>query len=40
VEEIEDEAVEAVSEFGVVAEAFVAHEGVGTVDLMPSEVDA
>src|ERR1700722_12071679 len=37
VEEVEDEAVETVSELGVVAEAFVAHEGVGAVDLAPAE---
>ena len=35
-EEVEDEAVEAVGEFGVVADAFVAHEGVGSVDLVPA----
>ena len=39
-EEIEDEAVEAVGEFGVVADAFVAHEGVGSVDLVPGEASA
>jgi hypothetical protein len=40
VEEVEDEAVEAVGEFGIVAEAFVAHEGVGPVDLVPAEAGA
>jgi hypothetical protein len=40
VEEVEDEAVEAVGEFGVVADAFVAHEGVGAVDLVPAEARA
>jgi hypothetical protein len=38
VEEVEDEAVEGVGEFGVVAEALVAHEGVGSVDLVPAEL--
>ena len=36
VEEIEDQAVQTVGEFGVVAQAFVAHEGVGAVDLVPA----
>jgi hypothetical protein len=40
VEEVEDEAVEAVGEFGIVAEAFVAHESVGSVDLVPAEAGA
>lgn len=37
-EEVKDEAVEAVGEFGVVAYALVAHEGVGSVDLVPAEL--
>jgi hypothetical protein len=37
-EEIEDQAVEGVGEFGVIADAFVAHEGVGSVDLVPAEL--
>ena len=37
-EEIEDESVETVGEFGVVADAFVAHEGMGSVDLVPAEL--
>ena len=36
VKEVEDEAVEGVGKFGVVADAFVAHEGVGSVDLVPA----
>ena len=40
VEEIEDEAVEAVGEFWVVANAFVTHEGVSAVDLVPGEAGA
>ena len=39
-EEIEDQTVETVGEFGVVAKAFVAHEGVGAVDLLPGETGA
>ena len=35
-EEIEDETVERVGEFGVVAQAFVAHEGVCSVDFVPA----
>jgi len=38
VEEIEDKAVEGIGKFGVVTEAFVAHEGVGSVDLVPAEL--
>jgi len=37
-EEVEDEAVEGVGEFRVVADSFVAHEGVGSVDLVPTEL--
>jgi hypothetical protein len=37
VKEVEYETVEAVGEFGVVADAFVAHEGMGAVDLVPGE---
>ncbi len=40
VEEVEYEAVEAEGEFWVVADAFVAHEGVGAVDLVPGEACA
>jgi hypothetical protein len=37
VEEIEDQAVQTVSKFRVVAQAFVAHEGVCAVDVVPGE---
>jgi len=40
VEEVEDKAVEVVGEFGVVADAFVAHEGVSSVDLVPADLFA
>jgi len=36
VEEIEGDAVELEGEFGVVAMAFIAHEGVDAVDLVPA----
>ena len=39
-EEIEDQTVEAVGQLGVVARAFVTHEGVGSVDLVPAQADA
>jgi hypothetical protein len=38
VEEVEDEAVERVGKFGVVADAFVAHESMCPIDLVPAEL--
>jgi hypothetical protein len=40
VEEVEGEAVERVGEFGVVAWAFVAREGVGAIDFVPTDAQA
>ena len=36
VEEIEDQTVEAVRQLGVVAWAFIAHKGMGSIDLVPA----
>lgn len=40
VEECKRDAVEIVGQFGIVTWAFVAHEGVGAVDLVPIETQA
>src|SRR5271170_2371752 len=39
-EEVEDDSIELKGQFGIVANAFVAHEGVSSVDFIPTELRA